>query len=106
MNNYDDVHLLLKEKLSLFSFNFYKRKPKEKIKHFQSLYFTYRFLCPNYSDEKDQLGFIVEDGTFSISDNYLRYKIYLRKKRFANLPNWIAILLSLISLLISLATLL
>lgn len=106
MYNYDNVHLLSREKRSLFSFHFHKRKPENKIKCYYELYFKYKFIKQNYTGEKDEYGCDIFDGTYSISDNYLRYKIYLRKKRIVNLPNWLAILISLISLSISIATLL
>lgn len=103
MTKYDNIHLLPKEKRSLFSFHFWKNKPKEKIKCYYELCFIYKFIKQNYTGKKDEMGFDILDDTYSISDNYRRYKIYLRKKRFTNLPNWIAIVISLISLFVTLA---
>lgn len=103
--NYDDINLLLREKLSLFSFHFQKRKPEEKIKCYPSLYFTYKFIKQNYDGIIPETGENKFDGTYSISDNYRRYKVYLRKKRIANLPNWVAITISIITFLITLPVL-
>lgn len=103
---YEDVHLLLNEKLSLFSFCFQKRKSENKIKCYYSLYFDYKFIEQNYEKELDEMGCPIFDGTYSISDNYKRYKVFLRKKRLSMLPNWVAIFISLISLSVSILTLL
>lgn len=99
---YDDIHLLFSEKLSLFSFHFHKRKPEEKIKCYPSLYFTYKFIKQNYDGIIEETGEDRFDGTYSISVNYRRYKVYLRKKRMASMPNWVAITISIITLLINL----
>lgn len=104
--DYENIHLMLKEKLSLFSFYFKRRKEEKKIKCYYTLYFEYKFIKQNYMDEPDEMGCPIFDGTYSISDNYRRYKIYLRKKRFEHLPNWIAIIISFISLSVSVITLL
>lgn len=103
---YDNVNLMFKEKLSLFSFHFKKRKMEKEIKCYYTLYFKYKFIDQNYEDEPDEMGCPIFDGTYSISDNYRRYKIYLRRKRIEHLPNWLAIIISLISLAVSIATLL
>lgn len=102
--NYDNINLMFKEKLSLFSFIFKKRKIEKEIKCFHSIYFEYKFIKQNYENEPDKMGCLIFDGTYSISDNYRRYKIHCRKKRFEHLPNWIAILISLISLAVSIVT--
>ncbi len=104
--SFDKIHLLSKEKRSLFSFRFQKRKPENKIKCYATLYFEYHFIEQNFTGKKDDMGCDIFDGTYSISDNYRRYKIYLRKKRISSLPNWFAILISLISLSVSVITLL
>lgn len=104
--NYDDIHLLFTEKLSLFSFNFQKRKQEEKIKCYRSLYFEYKFIKKNYDGIIEETGENRFDGTYSISNNYRRYRVYLRKKRMASLPNWIAILISIITFLFTLPVLL
>lgn len=104
MYNFEDIHLTSGEKLSLFSFHFKKRQRKEHIKHFQKLCYDFEFLCRNLKDEKDAYGNRVTDDTYSISDKYCRFKIWRRKQRFNSLPNWIAILISLVTLIFSVVT--
>lgn len=106
MYNFEDIHLKFGEKASLFSFHFQKRKGKERIKYFQTLYHEYEFLERNLGNEVNYFGHPLPDGTYSISDRYCRYKIWRRKQRFKSLPNWLAILISLISLTFSAITLL
>lgn len=106
MLNFEEIHLKLGEKTSLFSFHFRKRKQKERIKHFHQLYYEYHFLRQNHSGEVDAFNCPIPDGTYSVSDRYCRYKIWRRKQRFKSLPNWLAILISLVSLAISAITLL
>ena len=99
---FDDIHLLKAEKHSLFSFRFKKKQHQEEIKCFESLYHKYRFIESNYyKDRADDFGFPVPDGTYSLSVEYLRYRVYLREKRFQSLPNWVAIAISLLAFLVS-----
>lgn len=106
MYTFEDIYLTLSEKLSLFSFHFHKRKKRERIKHFQKLYYDYDFICENHGTELDPFNHPIHDGTYSLSDRYRRYKIWRRKQRFNSLPNWLAILISLASLALSTITLL
>lgn len=98
---YEEINLKFEEKLSLFSFKLHKRKPEEKIKCYRSLYFEYSFIKQNRLEEVDENGEHIFDGTYSLSDRYYRYLISRRKYIIAHLPNWIAILISLISLIAS-----
>ena len=106
MYNFEDIHLTSGEKLSLFSFCFKKRRKKERIKHFNKLFYDFEFLKRNLLDERDASNNRIPDGTYSVSDLYCRYKIWRRKQRIKTLPNWLAILFSLISLFFSAITLL
>lgn len=99
--NFDNINLLPGEKFSLFLFNFKKKRIEEKIKHFHSLYYEYQFIDSNKSDSVDGFGAPIPDGTYSVSIKYLRYKVYLRRKRFESLPNWVAIVISLFSLIVT-----
>jgi hypothetical protein len=101
MYKFEDIHLTSGEKRSLFSFHFQKRKRKERIKHFNTLYYDFEFLSRNLMDETDANNNRIHDGTYSISDRYCRYKIWRKKQRLNTLPNWIAIAISIISLVIS-----
>lgn len=103
--NFDDIHLLLKEKRSLFCFYFKKERELNRIKCFHTLYYQYKFI-ENVPIGEDDEGNTIFKGVYRISDNYRRYKVYLRKKRIQSLPNWVAILISIISLMISALTLL
>ncbi len=104
MYNFEDIHLTSGEKLSLFSFHFQKRKRKERIKHFSTLYYDFEFLSRNLTNEVDANNNRIPDDTYSISDKYCRFKIWRRKQRFKSLPNWIAILISLVTLIFSVVT--
>ncbi|MCD7882490.1 MAG: hypothetical protein LUI87_02110 [Lachnospiraceae bacterium] len=97
--NFDDIHLLPEEKRSLFTFIFQRQQPAERIKCFQSLYYEYQFIIDTSEPDIDQDGFPIYKGIYSISDQYRRYKIYRREKRIHDLPNWIAITISLIGLI-------
>ena len=98
--DFNDIHLIFGEKLSLFTFNFKRKQTADKIKYFKSLHDEYQFLRANHIGESEY-GTDITDETYSISMHYRRYRVYLRKKRFEHLPNWLAILISLVSLAIS-----
>ena len=104
--DFEKINLLKAEKRSLFLFHFKKKRIERKIKYFHSLYHEYDFLQKNYSNEVDCFGSPVHDGTYSISDNYRRYKVFRRRKRLEILPNWIAITISFFSLIVSILALL
>ena len=104
--DFDDINLLPAEKRSLFLFHFKKKRVEEKIKCFRSLYTEYHFIKANYTNRMDSFNQPIPDGTYSISVRYERYKVYLKRKRFESLPNWIAIAISLCSLAVSFLTLL
>lgn len=94
--SFDEIHLLRKEKLCLFSFHFYKKQKPDTISCFQSLYSDYGFLKLNSTGLFDETGCEMFDGTYSISDRYYRYKIHRREWTICHLPNWVAIVISLI----------
>lgn len=103
--SFDEINLVFGEKISLLSFVLKKKKTPKEIKYFQSLYYEYKFLQSNCIGQ-DEFGSDVFDGTYSIALRYRRYKVYLRKKRFEHLPNWLAVLIALMSFIVSVATLL
>ncbi len=103
--DFDKINLIFGEKVSLFSFHFKKKKLPHEIKYFENLYYDYQFLKSNCIGQ-DEFGSDIFDGTYSISIKYKRYKVYIHKKRFEHLPNWLAILISLMSFAVSVATLL
>ncbi|MDO4648987.1 MAG: hypothetical protein Q4B26_10090 [Eubacteriales bacterium] len=96
---FEDIHLLKDEKKTLFSFRFRPVQMESEIKCFESLYRRYEFIKPNFSEDDRETR--CPDGIYSISNQYLRYKIFLRKQRIHDLPNWIAITISLLSLALS-----
>lgn len=99
---FDDIHLLKSERRSLLSFLFRKKKRRENIECFESLYETYHFIKANhYADKFDGFNSPIPDGTYSLSTEYQRYRVYLREKRIRELPNWVAIVISLLSLVIN-----
>ena len=101
MNDYEHVHIIRGERSSLFSFHFHRKKKEEDIKHFRALYLKYNFIEANYTGRQDEIGQYIPDGTYSISEDYLRYKSSRRKWLIAHLPNWIALVASFGSLALS-----
>lgn len=98
MYKFEEINLTINEKLCLFSFYFKRKQKEEQIKYFHQLYYEYDFLEANLTDTKDSFGSFISDGTYSTNDRYIRFKIYRRRIRFQSLPNWVAIMISLISL--------
>ena len=98
---FDEIILTKGEKQSLRSFLWKPKQSLNEIKHFHSLYYDYRFIKDNYLKERDEFNHPIPSGTYSLSDRYERFKIYRREKRLQSLPNWLAILISLISLIIT-----
>ena len=98
---FDDIHLTAGEKLSLLSFRFKKEQYEEEIKYFWSLAETYEFIARNYTGKADGNGYPIPTGTFSLTDKYIRFRIYRREKFFHSMPSWLAVVISIISLIVS-----
>lgn len=96
--SYNDVHLLPKEKISLFLFRFKRKRVENKIKCYNSLYFKRGFICQNFNGT-DEMGCPIFDGTYSLSDDFREYKVSRVKWIIAHLPNWVAIAISMATLI-------
>lgn len=94
--SFDEIHLLRKEKRCIFTFRFRKKQTIEEISCFKSLHDEYGFLKLNYTGILDEYGSESSDGTYSLSDRYYRYKIHKREWVICHIPNWAAIVISLI----------
>lgn len=89
------------ERRSLFTFHFKKNQHRDEIKCFHRLYCDYGFLTENLLDKVDKFGINIGTDTYHLSEQYERYCIVQRWKILNSLPNWIAILISLISLILN-----
>lgn len=49
----------------------------------------------------DENGSPIPTGTFSLTDKYIRFRIYRREKFFHSMPSWLAVVISIISLIVS-----
>lgn len=99
---YDEINLTRAEKQSLFSFRFRKKKEEKDIKCYYDLYFKRKFIKQNYTGEITDMGEEVFDGTYSLSKFFFEYKESRRKWILIHLPNWLALIISFISLAMSL----
>ena len=79
--NFEDILLTNKEKLILFSLRFHKRQEGNIYAPPYNQLFRYDFISPNYYPERGPEGEDLPDGTFSLTDTYKRYRIYIRKQR-------------------------
>ena len=79
---FDDICLLPGEKKDLRLLRHKKRVEENKIKHIHNLYVTYDFIHPNYSGKTDLYGVDIPDGTYSLTDNYQRYRVFRIRKTF------------------------
>lgn len=78
-----DVYLTAKEKRVLFFMRF-KKKSKIKESDADSL-LKFKMIERNYLPETDELGCVIWDGTFSLTDEYTRFRIAKREDRFNRL---------------------
>lgn len=102
--SYDKIVLLPAEKRSLRILRVFRRLPENKIKCFDPLYRKYDFIKANYLKERNAFGGFIPDGTYSLSENYFRYKIYRRRVFFESNALVAAIIAALISGVISVIT--
>lgn len=77
------VYLTAREKRILFFMRF-KKKSKIKESDADSL-LMFKLIERNYLPETDELGCIIWDGTFSLTDEYTRFRIAKREDRFNRL---------------------
>lgn len=98
---FEQINLLKDEKKSLNSFRFKPRQKQDEIKCFYELWNEYGFIGLNYREDYDEYGEPIPDNTYSITRRYERYKVYRKNQRIINLPNWIAIMISIASLLLN-----
>lgn len=98
---FEKIILSRGEKRSLRSFYWKPKQTRDEIKYFHALYHEYRFINDNYLKEQDPLGQFIPDDTYSLTERYEKYKIYRREKILYNIPNWFAVLISLLSLIAS-----
>ena len=100
MIDFEKIHLLFGERISLLSFRFKRKQEESEIKYFYQLYNVYSFIERNYTSEEDSLGFPVDDGTFSLSETYKRYCVF-RTQLFFRGSVWPAIVSGIISVITS-----
>ena len=75
----DHIYLTGKEKRLLFFMRFKKKvKPKADVRQLVS----YGLIQRNYSDQRNAIGEAVSDGTYSLTDFAIRYRIAKRQDRW------------------------
>lgn len=79
----NDIYLTFREKRTLFFMRF-KGKIEIKESDTYSL-LKFRLIERNYLPETDELGCCIWDGTFSLTDEYTRFRIAKREDRFKRL---------------------
>lgn len=68
--------------------------------------FRYNFIEHEYTGEKDSFGCSIPSGNVIISKELERFEKYRLELHLAHLPNWFAIIISAISLILSIVALL
>ena len=93
MENFDKIILTPKERFLLFTLRIQKKRKKDIWKAPYRQLHLYSLISPNYLPERGPEGESITDGTFSLSDNYKRYRAYRREQFFkGKLPVIIALL--------------
>lgn len=80
MHDFDDIVLIHSEKSDLKKFLFHKRIPEEAIPDSVHVLASYGLIKRNYSDETNEYGEHLSDGTYSLTDLYFRYRAYKRQQ--------------------------
>lgn len=80
MNNFEDIVLIRSEKSALLKFIFHKRIPEESIADAVQVLVRYGFIKRNYSNKTNEIGEQLPDGTYSLTDQYSRYRKYLKQQ--------------------------
>lgn len=80
---FDDILLTAREKCVLFKMRFGK-KSKLQIADIIRLS-DYGLIVPNYTGEQNSIGERITDGTYRLSDKYIRYRIYKRRDFYRRL---------------------
>lgn len=81
MENYDNILLTYRERLSLFAMRFTQKMPESRIKNSYEILLNYGLIVPNYN-KLDDMGQSTSDGTYRLSEKLIRYRIFLRRDRF------------------------
>lgn len=80
MYDFDNILLTFSEKLTLLRFLFHKRMPKESLHNSADTLISYGLIRQNSSDKKNCIGESIPDGTYSSTDLFRRYRVYLFKQ--------------------------
>ncbi len=79
MHDFDNIILTFSEKLTLMRFIFRKRIPEESLHASANALRSHGLIQRNYSDETNEIGERIPDGTYSPTDLCRRYRAYLFK---------------------------
>lgn len=97
--DFDKLYLTIPERYKLFRLRFKRRVPKSYFKKYFDHLYQNDLIKSNPSDKLDSFNCPIPDGTYSLTMNYIRYCVFRRESYFRDLPNWIAILISTLSLI-------
>jgi hypothetical protein len=79
--DYEKIILTRKERLILFNLRFMKRCEGNVYSASLQKLYKYGLISPNYFPEQGSEGEFIPDGTYSLTDEYKRLRIYESKQR-------------------------
>jgi hypothetical protein len=79
-SDFDKIFLTLKEHFILFSLRIIKRQHGNIYDTTLYPLSQYGLISENYMPNKDSEGSFIPDGTYSLTDKAIRYRIYCRKQ--------------------------
>ena len=97
----DKIELMPPERRRLFAMRFKKRVKAAFLGSYLQRLYEIDFIRRNHSEERDDFGAPLFDGTYSLTDTYFRYCIR-RRRRFFEGSVWPCILSGVVSLIVSL----
>ncbi len=101
--DYSQIFLIKKEKKIIKTL---KSKKRLLYSHDMDFLMRHRFIEHEYSDQQDSFGSFISTGYVLLGSEYGRYSAYRFERFVASLPNWIAITISVVSLIVSIVAML
>lgn len=82
MHDFDQVLLTLSERWILFRLQFKKKVSEDFFRSSFHHLLQCKLITINYKKERSESGAYIRDGTYSLSPNYKRFRIYCRQRFF------------------------
>ena len=98
MNDFNKFYLNFWDITVLFFLRFRRKFILDKFPKTRMQLLKYGLIVPNTTEEKNQIGERIRDGTYSKADIYRDYSIHLRKEFYRSFffPSLVAVITSLI----------